>query len=396
MKVPTDGVRSLALPSRLLLGAALLWLGSCGSGDGGDAHSPARSGGPGSGRPEMAPTPVAIAPVVRGDISNTYSATATLEAEADAQILARVAGVVEAILAEEGDAVDEGSPLLQIDNDEYQYRLDQAEARTTNLLSRYRRLEGMVERKLVSQEEFDAATSELADARANEGLARLELGYTTVRSPFEGRVVERLVDPGQTVSVGTPLFRVADFHPLLARVHVPSKEFHQLEVDQPVRLVLDSDRTELQARVQRVSPIIDANSGTIKITIEIDDYPPGVRPGDFAQVRIVTERRQDRTLAPRIAVITDKGDQVVYVARGERAERRVVDIGFTDEEFVEILSGVSPGEAVVVKGQRSLRNGAPLRVLEGEVAPAIARRDSTADQPHDRRSDSRKRGGRRG
>jgi membrane fusion protein, multidrug efflux system len=377
-----------------LLGA--LALAACGSGGESNAPGDRHAGGPAGGRPELPPTPVAVTAAESGEIANTYSATATLEAEADAQILARVAGVVESIIAEEGDVVRDGSPLLQIENDEYRYLVDQAQAKTQNLVSRYDRMKGMVDRKLVSDEEFETAASDLADAEATEGLARLQLGYSTVRSPFDGRVIERLVDPGQTVSVGTPLFRVADFDPLLARVHVPAKEFLQLEVDQPVRLILDSNRAELAARVQRVSPIIDPNSGTIKITIEIDAYPAGTRPGDFAQVRIVTERRSGRTLVPRIAVITDKGDQVVYVAQGDRAERRVVETGFSTDEVIEIMDGVLPGEAVVVKGQRSLRNGAPLRVLEGAAPAAVAQVDSTERPVQAKRPAAGKRGRRQG
>jgi membrane fusion protein (multidrug efflux system) len=359
-----------------LLGlSSVAFLAACGANEADSAGPAAQSQG--QGRPQMAPAPVAVQAAELGDIANTYAATATLEPEAEAEMLARVAGVVETIHAEEGDEVAKGQDLLDIDNDEFRFRLDQAEARTRNLQSQHDRLVPMVEQQLVSDEEFDTVVSDLADARAAEGLARLQLSYCKVSSPFQGRVVERMVDPGQTVSVGTPLFRVADFHPLLARVHVPAKEFMKLEVDQPVRLVLDSSGVNLNARVQRVSPVIDSNSGTIKVTIEIDDYPEGIRPGDFAQVRIVTERRHDRVLVPRIAVISDKGEQVVYVARDGRAERRVVETGFADDANTEIVSGVTAGDEVVVKGQRSLRNGAPLRILEADGSP-VTTGDSTA------------------
>lgn len=376
--------RSFAASTRSYAGRLLLlfalFLGACSS-DSSPQDARAQGGRGSGGRPAQPPTPVAVRAAERGDIAATYAATATLEAESDAEILARVSGVVERIVREEGARVERGDPLLQIENDEYQLRVDQAAARTENLRSQYERLEGMVDNKLVSEEEFETAASNLADAEANEGLARLDLSYTTVRSPFEGRVIERLVDAGETVNEGTPLFRVADFDPLLARVHVPAKEFNQLEVDQPVDLVLDSDGTRLQAHIDRISPIIDPNSGTIKVTVEIESYPPGTRPGDFAEVRIVTERRLDRVLVPRIAVITDKGDEVVYVAAGDTAERRTVETGFADEQNVEILSGVEAGEPVVTKGQRSLRHGAPIRVLEGPGSDAAASEDEDSSAP---------------
>jgi len=228
---------------------------------------------------------------------------------------------------------------------------------------------------LSSAEEFQASLSELENTRAEEGLAQLNLSYTTVAAPFQGRITGRLVDVGQNVSVGTPLFDISDFDPLLARVHVPSREFNQLKRDQDVDLVLDSDGTRLKGRIKLISPVIDPTSGTIKITVEVNAYPAGVRPGDFASVKIVTEQRENATLVPRAAVLTDKGETVVYVpvdAEGENggvtAERRVVETGFTDDAHTEIVTGLAPGEAVVVKGQRSLKHGTLLKILESAEA----------------------------
>jgi membrane fusion protein (multidrug efflux system) len=153
---------------------------------------------------------------------------------------------------------------------------------------------------------------------------------------------------------------------------VPSREFNQLQVNQTVELVLDSNGTPLQGVIRLISPVIDATSGTIKITVEVQDYPAGTRPGDFAEVKIVTERRDGVVLVPRAAVVTDKSEQVVYVALAAEggedgaatAERRIVEVGFTDDENAQILSGLAAGDRIVVKGQRSLKNGSVLKVLE--------------------------------
>jgi membrane fusion protein (multidrug efflux system) len=305
-----------------------------------------------------------------GSIASYYTATATLAAEKEAEVLARVAGVVEQLLCEEGDVVKEGQEMLRIDNDEYVYRVEQAEAARADLESRYERLQKMIEQNLVSAEEFEGVKNNLESARAEEGLARLNLSYTRVRAPFTGRVVTRHVDVGQNISSGTPLFILSDFDPLLARIHVPAKEFNKLKVDQPVDLVLDSDGTRLTGRIKLISPVIDPSSGTIKVTVEVTDYPEDTRPGDFAQVSIVTERRNGSTLVPKIAVVTDRGERVVYVAADSTAERHVVEVGFEDDDNAEILSGVDAGAPVVVKGQRTLKHGQHIKVLEPGVAEA--------------------------
>jgi membrane fusion protein, multidrug efflux system len=339
---------------------------------GGDAGAAGGGGGaPGGGAPgapKQPPVPVAVAAASTGAIASYYTATATLAADKEAEILARVSGVVQKLFAEEGDVVAEGGPLLSLDNGEYQFRLEQTQAARADLETRLERSTAMREQDLVSKEEYEKVVNDLASARAAEGMAQLNLSYTSVEAPFTGRVVTRRVNVGQTVNVGTPLFVLSDFTPLLARVHVPSKEFNKLQPDQPVDLVLESNGTKLRGRIKLVSPTIDPSSGTIKVTIEINEYPAGVRPGDFAQVRIVTEQRRGSTLVPKVALVNDRGEQVVYVAQADTtAERRVVEIGFQDDENAEILKGVTIGERVVVKGQRSLKHGAAIKVLEGDT-----------------------------
>ncbi|MBK7703101.1 MAG: efflux RND transporter periplasmic adaptor subunit [bacterium] len=361
------------LPRFLLCVLLLAAAAGCGGGKGdapaAGAQAETRGGGAG-GQPEEPPVPVAVASAELGSISSYYKATATLEAEKEAQVLARVAGVIAALSAEEGDRVGAGAALLRIDNNEYRLRADQAAASTANLRARFQRLQAMRAEDLATDEEFEAARSELARAEADEGLARLNLSYTEVVAPFGGRVTRRLVSVGQNVSAGTPLFALADFDPLLAKVHVPSREFNKLRRDQDVELVLDSVGQRVQGRITLISPVIDPASGTIKITIEIPSYPEGTRPGDFAQVQIVTERRDGAVLVPRSAVLTDKGETVVYVAAGEggaTAERRVVETGFTDDDRTQILTGLAAAERVVIKGQRSLKHGSKLKILDEQA-----------------------------
>ncbi len=399
------------LPVVLVALASLVAVSACGggtdgAGDGGGRAAMAakktavaknaavRSGAPGqragaaggneeSRRRSMPAAAVATATARRGDIASFYTATATLQAQKQAQIIARAAGVVSRVEAEEGDEVDEGQELLRIENDEYLYRLREAEANTAKLKARYDRLENMVKQHLVSVEEFETARSELASAQAQEDLARLNLSYTKVTAPFAGVVTERRIDLGQNVNPGDPLYTVADFHPLRAWIHVPAREFRRLSTGQPVTLVLDSNGIRLQGRITLISPVIDAASGTIKVTVEIDDFPPDVRPGDFAQVRVETQRRQGRILVPRAAVISEKGEDVVVLDVDGHAEMRRVETGFSNEDSIEILDGVEEGEQVVVKGQGKLREGQPLIVVEIDGRPVDRGEDASSGRPAD-------------
>lgn len=316
------------------------------------------------------PIPVAVASVKVGSIASYYSTTSTLEVEREAEILARVPGIIRALEAEEGASVGANGLLLRIGNEEYQLRVQQAEAAKLDLQSKLQKLQSLAKLGdgLVSDEELDTARTAVAAAEAQEGLARLNLSYTEVRSEFDARVVKRHVDIGQFVNIDTPLFVVADFNPLLARVHIPAKEFRSIQADQTVELILQSNQAALHGKITLVSPTIDPATGTIKVTVEIPKYPEGTRPGDFADVLIVTEKHPASLLVPRNALLTDNGEQIVFVAINEQAERRVVSVGFTDNHHSEILSGVAARETVVVKGQRSLKHGAEIRVIEDNAS----------------------------
>jgi membrane fusion protein (multidrug efflux system) len=360
-----------------MVSAFLPLLAGCGKN--GSAQQ-AQGGAPGAnGAPKEAPVPVAIMAAATGDIASYYTATATLAAEKEAEMLCRVSGVVSRLLCEEGDMVAEGAELLLIDNDEYRFRYEQAAADRADLEAKMARLEKMREQDLVSAEEFETLSNSLSAAKAAEGMAQLNLSYTRVTAPFAGKIVARHVNVGQNVNAGTPLFVISDFTPLLARVHVPAKEFNKLKPDQPVDLTLESNGTHLRGRIKLVSPTIDPSSGTIKVTIEIPTFPAGVRPGDFAQVSIVTERRTGRTLVPKVALVNDRGEQVVYVSADSTAERRVVEIGFQDDNNAEIVNGVTAGEQIVVKGQRTLKNGSAIKILDDTDAAQVSDSAGTRD-----------------
>ncbi len=346
----------------LLLFVAAGLLASCSKGDPAAGGAQARPGN--GGQPALPPVPVAVEPAVTGEIASYYRSTATLEPDKEAEIPARVRGVILQVLAEEGDAVRQGQPLLRIEETEYRLRLRQAEAEEAKQQTRYDRVKRLHPEGLASTEEYSSTEMDLQTAQAARELASLELGYTTVVAPFSGRVTRRFVSAGQTVSANAPLFTLVDPSRLLARVHVPAKEFRDLRTDQPVDLVLDSNGDVLRGRIDLVSPIVDPASGTIKVTVEVRNPPATARPGDFAEIRVVTESRAGATLVPKAAVITDRGERVVFVATDSTAERRVVQVGFEDDTNAQVVDGLRPGEPVVVQGQRSLKHGQRVRLLE--------------------------------
>jgi len=364
-----------------MLALIVLAVAGCGDGDEGNAEASA----PGQGAPGGAERtiPIAVARVTTGDASSYYSTTATLEAESHAGVAARTTGVVRRVLREEGDFVDAGDTLLVLEDDELRARVRQAEANLAKAQSDHERRASMRASGLLSAQEFETSENALRIQEAELELANLELAHTRVSAPISGRVVRRLVDLGANVTPGTPLFEVMDVQPLLARVHIPAKRMGSVEVGQAIEMTLDSNGTKLEGVVSLVSPIVDPTTGTVKVTAEIHSYPVSTRPGDFAQVRIVTERHSDVPLVPSVAIFEDAGQSVLYVVEEGKALRRVVQSGFVDGDFTEVSDGLSLDALVVTKGQRELRDGATVEVLEGpadvleQVAEQVAAQTSS-------------------
>lgn len=359
------------------LALALVLAATSGCGDSG-----MMSTAEGAGDTALPPVPVAVLPAALGSMDKHYFATATLEPNKEAEIVARVSGVVLGLSAEEGDQVEPGEVLLRIEEDAYLHRLHQAEAEASKQKARFSRQEKMFKKDLISAEEYDAARTDLQAAEAALELAKLELSHARVTPPFNGHIVNRAVDPGRMVNNDTPLFTVADMSRLLARVHVPAREFRNIRPGQAVTLTLDSNEEKLRGEIILVSPIIDPSSGTVKVTVAIEEYPPNTRPGDFAEVSIVTDRHEDTILVPGNAVFTDRGETVVYIVKDDQAVRCPVEIGFQNDDHTEILSGIVAGDAVVIQGQRSLKHEQDVKVL-----PAIDFDAGTEASPSEAPSD---------
>jgi membrane fusion protein (multidrug efflux system) len=348
-----------------VLGGLAALSAGCGGGEGeAAADAPASAGGPpgGGSRPAV---PVAIERASIGPASSYYTTTASLDAQSHAEILARASGVVRRIVHEEGATVHAGDLLLLLEDDEAQLRLEQAEANHRLAQADYDRRRSMLESGLLSAEEFETTESTLEVREAELGLAGVALSHTRVVAPFDGRLVRRHVDLGASVQVGTPLFEMMDVTPLLARIYIPAKRMGSLRVGQGVDLVLDGSTEPLRGTVSLISPIVDPTTGTVKVTAEIEDYPEGTRPGDFAEVRIVTDRHPDALLVPSRALFEEQGEDILYVVEDGKAARRVVTTGFVDGDFTEVTDGVQQGALVVVKGQRQLRDGGEVEILEG-------------------------------
>ena len=391
-KSPHRGLPLLGLAFAALLAA-------CGP----SAAPPA--GPPGGGMP---PAQVGVVTVNPGDWGLSTELPGRLEASRVAQVRARVAGIVQRQLFNEGSFVQAGQPLFEIDASTYKASVDgalanlaKAEANALQANALADRYKPLVEAKAVSQQEWVAAQAAQKQAQADIGIAtaalqsaRINLNYASVTAPIAGSVGRALVTVGALVGQGeaTPLALIQQTNPMFINFTQSAGEVMKLrkalESGQlkraagaqaaSVRLVLE-DGTEY-ARAGRLlfsDLTVDAGTGQITLRAEIPNPEGALLPGLYVRVRLEQAVASNSIALPQQAVTrSPQGDTVMVVdAQGKVAPRPVKIGGQRGNQWI-VTSGLQAGEQVMVDGFQKLRGDAPVKAVPwvppGSAAPAPA------------------------
>ncbi len=326
---------------------------------------------------EIPPIPVETGTPVRGDVLAVYSGTAPIEAFAEADVIAKVEGEIREVLVEEGDEVEKGQVLARLDGDRLRLELNESRARLRKMQRDFERNRDLREKGLLSEGDYEKLQFDLESLQASYNLASLELDYTQIRAPISGVISERYIKLGNTIRVNDPLYRVTNFDPLVAYLHVPEREYQQITPDQPVAIDIDAlaDKTIL-ASVTRVSPIVDPETGTFKITIEIRDESRRIKPGMFGRISIIYDRHENVLQVPRSADMEEMGVESVFVVEDDKAVRRIVQTGYGENGMIEITEGLDDADNVITVGQLGLKPDATVTVINAPPAPEAVAEDA--------------------
>lgn len=376
----------------LLLAAALL-LGACGgkeAGDGeaeaaGDEASPADDAAVAEGKAKdkdkkSQAVPVEVAQVERRPLSASYSGTASLQAPNEAQVVAKTSGVLLELRAEEGDRVKAGQVLARLDAERSRLEVERAEAAMRKLEAEYERAQELFARKLIAADAHERIRYDLDTARAAWELMRLELSYAKVEAPISGVIAERMVKEGNLIQTNQALFRIVDADRLEAVLNVPERELATMKSGLPVNMRVDAlPGRSFEGTVDRVSPVVDAGSGTFRVTAAFEGGETGLRPGMFGRVDVIYSQREDVLTVPRSALLQDQGEPAVFAVREGKAVRQAIELGYVNGEVAEVVSGLAEGDQVITTGKVAVREGTELQVLNPPPSAAIAQGNGYAE-----------------
>jgi RND family efflux transporter MFP subunit len=327
--------------------------------------------------------PVTTAHVRRGEISQPISAPGSLMARRTSQIGAEVRGRIARVLVSEGDRVEEGAPLFEVDRLTYEMAVREAEGGLDVTQAERRQLEAELVRAIalgkkdvVAKQEIERLTTRLEVARAlerraNEALAmaRHNLEQTVVRAPFAGSVAARLADEGSTalITPQTIVVVMQETSHLEARAAIPESQMVSVHLGDRALLHIEGIAEPIVAVVGAVSDTIDAATRTYLVKIPVDNADHRLKAGVFTHVEIVPAGKQDALLVPRDAIRTEEARSRVLLVRDGRVEAVPVEVGMVSEDDAEILAGVAEGDEVVTgDAARTIAPGLRVRVVSAE------------------------------
>lgn len=372
----TSLFKFIRLASSAAAVAAVLWTGACSS-----------SGNKTSGR-AFAGSPVSAAPVVQKDVPLEIASVGRVEAISTVSVKAQVGGEVTGVYFKEGQVVRKGERLLTIDPRPFEIVLKQAEsllekdrALLRNAQADVARNADLVQKDYVTRQQYDTLVANrdvlAAAIKADEASvsnARLQLDYSTVRSPIDGRTGSLLIDAGNIIKANDvgPAVVIYQTTPIYVTFSVPEqhlpriKEFMAKEPLKTEAIPAANGEPPVSGVLTFVDNAIDQATGTIMLKATMDNRDGALWPGQFLNVRLTLTTEKGAIVVPSQAVQTGQAGQYVYVVKDDMtAEMRPVKVGRAYGEESVIAEGLKPGERVVTDGQLRLAPGARVELKTG-------------------------------
>ncbi|HSB08436.1 MAG TPA: efflux RND transporter periplasmic adaptor subunit [Blastocatellia bacterium] len=349
-------------------------------------------------------------------MERTVTVTGTLAAYDQATVSAKVPGRLGSISVDLGSVVKQGQKVAQIEPQDYQLRLQQAEAALAQARAKVglppegkddrveventgtvrqaqallddaklklERARSLFQRGVLPRAQLDGADAEhkvalsryqdaveeirnrqalVVQRRSEVEIARQQLTDSTIYAPFDGVVQEKRASIGEYLAAGAPIVNIVRMDPLRLRAEVPERESRSVHQGLAVRVTLEGDPNVYEGKVARISPAITAQNRVLVVEAEVHNKG-GLRPGSFARVEIVSDDSSQALSVPANAVVTFAGiDKVILVQDGKAVEKPIT-VGRRTPEWAEVLSGVKAGD-VVVLNPGNLQSGQPVVVTE--------------------------------
>ncbi len=317
-------------------------------------------------KPDTTPA-VAVQTIAPHRVEDRLYLTGVAEPWEAVTISAEISGKIEWQGRDEGDPIQAGEEIIRINTTAIQARLDQARAEHTLSGQEFERIRELRDRGISSPQEFDRASTNREAKQAMVRLAEVDFEHSVIKPGITGVVDRMYNEAGEFITVGMPLVRIVQVDKLKVLVGIPERDVSHFKPGDTVQMRFDAltDRI-IEGRIFRIATTAEPSSRSFVTEIEVENPGGVLKPGMVARVALVRAAFPEAITVPMFAVLSRPEGRFVFVERDGVAEMRSIEVGFFQEGEVLVTRGLSGGENLIVTGQRTLRDGEPVR-----VAPAV-------------------------
>jgi membrane fusion protein (multidrug efflux system) len=323
----------------------------------------------------MPPTPVASFVAEAAKWEDSLRFTGTLRAVQGVMLTVEVGGTINQIAFENGAKVQVDELLIQLDTRQETAELATEEATLRLAALNLDRTKGLLEKRIISQSEFDTARANYDAAAARVEALKAIIAKKTIRAPFAGQAGIRMVNLGQTVRPGDELMPLQSSDPIYAEFAVPQTRLGRIKLGQLLRVTTTAEDQPSEGIITAINPIVDEASRTARVQGTLHNPDGKLRPGEFVQVDVVMPEQRDVITIPMSAVIAAAfGDSVFIIEEKDGktvARQQFVQLGPQRGDFVSVIKGLKAGDRVVSAGAFKLTNGAGV-VVDDKMQPEPA------------------------
>lgn len=358
----------------LITVSLFIMLASCGGG-GDNNQRGQRDGKPGNDATVVKATPIEVVDLKLGDIGSYILLNTTVETEKMIDIYSQASGFVSKIVAEVGQRVRKGQIIVELDARELRIARDKARVNFEQKQKEYNRFTKTSNKSVLSKEEIETIEFQYKSAKLDYEKAELDYQYAFIKAPISGVISARDVKIGQRIQQGSKVYQMVNLDERIAVVQVPERELNVVKVGQPVKVFSDvlkddsGNPLELTGRVKRVAPVVDPNSGTYEVVVDLRGNRQ-LRPGMFINVRIQTDLHRNTLLVPKSTLVYENENKFVFAVRDSVVEKIRVETGYEDDRFVEALNkNLADTDQLVVLGKEGLKDQAKVTVVKNQSRP---------------------------
>ncbi len=309
----------------------------------------------------MPPTRVVLIEAPKMEVAEKQSFNGDIAANEQVEIKSEVEGVISKIAFQEGQFVQSGQLLMQLDDIKLKEFLAEAEANFEVALANFKRSRELFSNNLISQQEYDQTFSQFQLNEASVRLNQRRLKDTRILAPFSGIIGQRHVSPGQVISKNTSLTWLIDLDPVKVEISIPERFLSRMQLNQSIVIrVVAYPEKAFEGKVFFISPFVELDTRTLLIKAEIPNPDQLLKPGMFAELDLTLVVRNDSIVIPEAAIfrLLENNRALVYVADEQnQAQLKTVELGARLPGLVEIRKGITENQKVIIEGTQKIGPG---------------------------------------